>query len=152
MNFHLAFALSTTLCIAKQNLSKGVNVVCEGSPSLILIVLRISFGITTLPRSSILRTIPVAFIYIYLLILQIMMLVSVKEGEIYFLKLKRLKKSGVNHSALFVLPVFKEPKKVLNKLLRQVPYQEDRGFWGRSRKVPFWKSFRWRWFPLRPVL
>ena len=28
--FHLAFALSTTLCIAKQNLSIGVNVVSKG--------------------------------------------------------------------------------------------------------------------------
>ena len=40
----------------------------RGSPSLILMVLRISFGITTLPRSSILRTIPVAFIYESLLV------------------------------------------------------------------------------------
>ena len=55
--------LSTTLCIAIQNLSKSVNVVSSGSPSLILIVLRISLGITTLPKSSIRRTIPVAFIY-----------------------------------------------------------------------------------------
>ena len=55
--------------IAIQNLSKSVNVVCEGSPSLILIVRRISFGITTRPKSSILLTIPVAFIYLNLLLL-----------------------------------------------------------------------------------
>ena len=48
----------------KQNCSHGVNVVCNGSPSRIRIVRRISFGITTRPKSSILRTIPVAFIYI----------------------------------------------------------------------------------------
>ena len=51
------------LCIAMQNLSKGVNVVSEGAPSLILRVLLISLGSTILPRSSIRRTIPVAFIY-----------------------------------------------------------------------------------------
>ena len=49
-----------TLCIARQNLSIGVNVVSEGSPSLILRVLRISLGITTRPKSSTLLTIPVA--------------------------------------------------------------------------------------------
>ena len=53
--------------IAKQNLSSGVNIVSVGSPSRIRIVLLISFGITTLPRSSILLTIPVAFIYTNLL-------------------------------------------------------------------------------------
>lgn len=39
-----------------------VNVINDGSPSRIRIVLRISFGITTRPRSSMRRTIPVAFI------------------------------------------------------------------------------------------
>ena len=61
--FHLAFNLFTKLCIAIQNLSKGVNVVCSGSPSRMRKVRLISFGITTLPRSSIRLTIPVAFIY-----------------------------------------------------------------------------------------
>ena len=37
--------------------------ISRGVPSLIRSVFRISFGITTLPRSSILRTIPVAFIF-----------------------------------------------------------------------------------------
>ena len=49
--------------IAKANLSVGVNVINDGSPSLIRIVRRISLGITTRPKSSILLTIPVAFIY-----------------------------------------------------------------------------------------
>ena len=49
--------------IAKQNLSSGVNIVSVGSPSRILMVRRISLGMTTRPRSSILLTIPVAFIY-----------------------------------------------------------------------------------------
>ena len=39
----------------------------EGSPSRILKVLLMSLGITTRPRSSILLTIPVAFIYLNLL-------------------------------------------------------------------------------------
>ena len=43
-------------------LSSTVNDFNSGSPSLILMVRRISFGITTRPRSSIRRTIPVAFI------------------------------------------------------------------------------------------
>ena len=76
---HLACFLSTTLCIAQQNLSKGVNVVSKGSPLRMRIVLRISFGMTTRPRSSILITIPVAFIYSFLLKLQIVLLVFVKK-------------------------------------------------------------------------
>ena len=40
--------------------------ISKGSPSLILKVLLISLGITTLPKSSIRLTIPVAFIYMYL--------------------------------------------------------------------------------------
>ena len=46
--------------IARQNLSHAIPVICDGSPSRILSVRRISFGITTRPNSSILRTIPVA--------------------------------------------------------------------------------------------
>ena len=53
--------------MAKQNLSHRANVVSDGSPSRIRIVRRISLGMTTLPRSSILLTIPVAFIYFFLL-------------------------------------------------------------------------------------
>ena len=49
--------------IAKQNLSHRANVICDGSPSRIRMVRRISLGITTRPRSSMRRTIPVAFIY-----------------------------------------------------------------------------------------
>ena len=45
-----------------------VNVVSNGSPSRMRIVLLISLGMTTLPRSSILLTIPVAFILINLLV------------------------------------------------------------------------------------
>jgi hypothetical protein len=44
----------------------GVNVISGGSPSRIRIVLRISLGITTRPRSSMRRTIPVAFIVVVL--------------------------------------------------------------------------------------
>ena len=58
--------------IAYKNRVTGVNDVSVGSPSRIRIVLLISFGMTTLPRSSILLTIPVAFIYNKnLLVLQI---------------------------------------------------------------------------------
>jgi len=48
--------------IAKQNLSQLFHVISNGSPSRILSVRRISLGITTLPSSSIRRTIPVALI------------------------------------------------------------------------------------------
>ena len=64
MNPHSAVILCARLCIAIQNLSIGVNVVCEGSPSRILRVLLISLGITIRPRSSTLLTMPVAFIYL----------------------------------------------------------------------------------------
>ena len=47
--------------MAKQNLSQRANVICDGSPSRIRMVRRISLGMTTRPRSSIRRTIPVAF-------------------------------------------------------------------------------------------
>ena len=40
----------------------GVNIISSGSPSRIRMVLRISLGMTTRPRSSMRRTIPVAFI------------------------------------------------------------------------------------------
>ena len=59
-DLHSAVILCARLCIAKQNPSKGVNVVCEGYPSLILRVLLISLGITIRPRSSTGCTIPVA--------------------------------------------------------------------------------------------
>ena len=75
--------LSTTLCIAQQNLSKGVNVVSRGSPSLIRIVLRISLGITTRPKSTILRTIPVAFIYKNSFVDLITLLLSVNKGVLF---------------------------------------------------------------------
>ena len=56
-------ALLAKLCIAEENLSKTVNVFSKGPPSRMRMVLRISLGITTRPRSSMRRTIPVAFIY-----------------------------------------------------------------------------------------
>lgn len=46
--------------IARQKTSNTFPVVCNGSPSRIRNVRRISLGMTTLPSSSILRTIPVA--------------------------------------------------------------------------------------------
>ena len=50
------------LIIPTQYCSHHVNVVCDGSPSRIRMVLRISLGMTTRPRSSMRRTMPVAFI------------------------------------------------------------------------------------------
>ena len=64
---HSAVILCARLCIAQQNLSIGVNVVSKGAPSRILSVLLISFGITILPKSSTLLTMPVAFIFYLLL-------------------------------------------------------------------------------------
>ena len=55
---YLSVADSTLI----QNTKSCVNVISEGSPSRSRMVLRISFGITTRPKSSILLTIPVAFI------------------------------------------------------------------------------------------
>ena len=49
--------------IAAQNRSHRANVICDGSPSRMRMVRRISLGMTTRPRSSIRRTIPVAFIF-----------------------------------------------------------------------------------------
>lgn len=49
--------------IAKINRLSTVNDVSVGSPSRMRMVLLISLGMTTLPRSSIRLTIPVAFIY-----------------------------------------------------------------------------------------
>ena len=60
MFFAFSWNLLYKLCIAQQNLSIGVNVVSKGSPSRIFKVLRISLGITILPKSSTLLTIPVA--------------------------------------------------------------------------------------------
>ena len=51
--------------IEKQYFSHRVNDVCNGSPSRIRRVLRISFGMTILPRSSTRRTMPVAFIILF---------------------------------------------------------------------------------------
>ena len=48
--------------IEKQYFSHCVNDVCNGSPSRILRVLLISFGMTIRPKSSTRRTMPVAFI------------------------------------------------------------------------------------------
>ena len=56
--------------MAKQNCSHRANVICDGSPSRIFRVRRISLGMTTRPRSSMRRTIPVAFISVFLRFLQ----------------------------------------------------------------------------------
>ena len=52
--------------IAYKNRVTGVNDVSVGSPSRILMVLLISLGMTTRPRSSILLTIPVAFMNLFI--------------------------------------------------------------------------------------
>ena len=54
--------------ILKQYFSHVVNDVSDGSPSRIRRVLRISFGMTILPKSSTRRTMPVAFISFPLLV------------------------------------------------------------------------------------
>lgn len=51
----------SSLSTPAQNRSHGSNVICNGSPSRMRMVRRISLGITTRPRSSMRRTIPVAF-------------------------------------------------------------------------------------------
>lgn len=64
-------SLPAVLSSATASTSDCINVFNEGSPSRIRIVLRISLGITIRPRSSIRRTIPVAFIYKFLRCLKI---------------------------------------------------------------------------------
>ena len=59
---HLPSHLSSSRSMANPNLSYSDNMICDGSPSRIRSVRRISLKITTLPKSSILLTIPVAFI------------------------------------------------------------------------------------------
>ena len=59
---------SSPILLAKSNIEKlnfcqVSNVVCDGSPSRMRMVRRISLGMTTRPKSSIRRTIPVAFIF-----------------------------------------------------------------------------------------
>ena len=49
--------------IAAQNLSHGANVICDGSPSRMRRVRRISLGITTRPSSSMRLTMPVALTF-----------------------------------------------------------------------------------------
>ena len=58
LNYHPR--LSPKAIIATSPRSLAPHVISNGSPSRILSVRRISLGITTLPNSSILRTIPVA--------------------------------------------------------------------------------------------
>ena len=53
---------------AQANRCLTVNDVNKGSPSRILRVLLISFGMTILPKSSTRRTMPVAFIFLPLLV------------------------------------------------------------------------------------
>ena len=60
--------LLSRLPTAQANLSFTVNDVNNGSPSRIRRVLRISFGMTILPKSSTRRTMPVAFISFPLLV------------------------------------------------------------------------------------
>lgn len=67
--------------IPKQKSSHHVNFICEGSPSRIRIVRRISFGMTTRPRSSILRTIPVAFISCFSFVIRYYKLDRVSIGS-----------------------------------------------------------------------
>ena len=59
---YFMYSLSANLRKASRKSKSVFNVVCNGSPSRIRIVRLISLGITTRPRSSIRRTIPVAFI------------------------------------------------------------------------------------------
>ena len=53
--------LSDKSNIEKQKICHGLHVINDGSPSRIRMVRRISLGMTTRPRSSMRRTIPVAF-------------------------------------------------------------------------------------------
>ena len=91
--------------MAKQNLSHRANVICDGSPSRILMVRRISLGMTTRPRSSIRLTIPVAFIFKTPFILDKLHLVFGKAANLSkaaagrFCSALRIKRSECGHCA-----------------------------------------------------
>ena len=61
--FRLGQSLFSSDFVALMKVCIGVNDISGGSPSRMRIVRRISFGMTTRPRSSIRRTIPVAFMF-----------------------------------------------------------------------------------------
>ena len=63
-NYSFPIIRSSKSIIPRRNKSNDVSVAREGSPSLILRVLLISFGITILPKLSTRRTMSVAFIYL----------------------------------------------------------------------------------------
>lgn len=85
--------------IAKQNRSNRVNAISNGSPSRIRMVRRISLGMTTRPRSSILRTIPVAFI-IYISFGSIYISIVCKRSKNYVEEMGRARMRML--SALYV--------------------------------------------------
>ena len=93
--YYFSASLLWRLIMEMANSCQASNVVCDGSPSRIRRVRRISLGMTTLLRSSLRHTIPVAFIYkspFFLLFCRkmtklpfrsISVLVSVNHGDLY---------------------------------------------------------------------
>lgn len=70
--------------MAKQNLSHRANVICDGSPSRMRMVRRISLGMTTLPRSSMRLTIPVAFMLSNLSCYETLEVLSAPRKHLYW--------------------------------------------------------------------
>ena len=103
------YLLPASSCIPEQNTISRVNVISEGSPSRSRMVLRISFGITTLPRSSILLTIPVAFILCLLLCFAILDSFAFSKLPVLFAADGDLC-IGISFRLFTVLPIFSAAK------------------------------------------
>ena len=79
-----SISLSNVIIVLRKR-NNDVNVIRNGVPSRILIVLLISLEITTQPKPSILLTIPVTFhLYEISLFYRFVLLVSAKQGDLYF--------------------------------------------------------------------
>jgi len=107
VKYHSVIILCARLCIAQRNPSIGVNVVSKGSPSRMRMVRRISLGITTRPRLSMRRTIPVAFIYESLLVLSCLVIVC-KERRI-ILDAQKQKERLTSREPFFLFVFFAIP-------------------------------------------
>ena len=83
----------------------GVNIISSGSPSQIRMVLRISLGMTTRPKSSMRRTIPVAFIVFKTFQLWVELALEVLSARYERLFWKNYAAKSVPCGALFLIQI-----------------------------------------------
>ena len=143
-NYHpLRLAKSNML---KQYFSHCVNDVSDGSPSRIRRVLRISFGMTILPKSSTRRTMPVAFISFPLLV------VNSSGSVCRFWGIMREPVSKVKRQGLSRLHHFNprspwgERHQVCFYLHARIPYFNPRSPWGERQWVRYQQGWSCRNF------